>query len=159
MKTLGYLYFEQGSFKGGVRAVKKILAKPANVNVKRMKLLDGSGQSRYNLISPRDLSQVLYLMYHHPQYAAFKEGLAVSGRTGTLRGRMANKGMVGNVFAKTGTLEGVSALSGYLRTKNQKTLIFTIMTDRVAESTRHSKWLEAQLCQLFMNYFTVHPTG
>lgn len=158
-KTLGYHQFQHGSFKAGVRAMKKILGQSANLNVKRMKLMDGSGQSRYNLLSPRDLSQVLYLMYHHPLYNSFKEGLAVSGKTGTLRGRMSGKGMAGKVLAKTGSLEGVSALSGYLSTKNHQNLIFTIMTDRVAESTRHSKWLEAQLCQLFINYFTLHPAG
>lgn len=156
-KTLGFYYFKQGTFQSGVRAIKKILSKPANINVKRMKLLDGSGQSRYNLISPRHLSQVLQMMYHHRVFEDFKSGLAISGKTGTLRGRMGGQGLLGRVEAKTGTLEGVSALSGYLTTKNKQTLVFTIMTDRVVESTRHSKLLEAQLCQIFMTYFTAHP--
>jgi D-alanyl-D-alanine carboxypeptidase/D-alanyl-D-alanine-endopeptidase (penicillin-binding protein 4) len=156
-KTLGFRYFQQGTFKAGTRAIKKILSKPAQMNVKRMKLLDGSGQSRYNLLSPKHLNQVLYMMYHHSFYPQFKEGLAISGKSGTLKWRMGQNGMLGNVVAKTGTLEGVSTLSGYLTLKNQRTMVFTIMTDRVVESTRHSKLLEAQLCQLFMNYFSAHP--
>lgn len=156
-KTLGFRYFQQGTFKAGARAIKKILSKPANMNVKRMKLLDGSGQSRYNLLSPKHLNQVLHMMYHHALYPEFKEGLAISGKSGTLKWRMGDKGMIGNVVAKTGTLEGVSTLSGYLTPKNKRTMVFTIMTDRVVESTRHSKRLEAQLCQLFMNYFATHP--
>lgn len=156
-KTLGFRYFKQGTFKAGTRAIKKILSKPANMNVKRMKLLDGSGQSRYNLLSPKHLNQVLHMMYHHSFYPEFKEGLAISGKSGTLKWRMGHKGMLGNVVAKTGTLEGVSTLSGYLTPKNQRTIVFTIMTDRVVESTRHSKLLEAQLCQLFLNYFATHP--
>lgn len=89
--------------------------------------VDGSGLSRYNLFSPRDLVFVLDKLYSEfPQERLFNI-FAVGGRTGTLRSNYGGK--TPYVYAKSGTLSNNYCLSGYLVTKSGKTLIFSVMNN------------------------------
>lgn len=88
--------------------------------------VDGSGLSRYNLISPRDFVYVLDTMYK--KYG--KERLwplFPSGGKGTLRAYYQQ--LPGRLYAKTGTLSGCVALSGYIVTKTGKTLVFSVLVN------------------------------
>ncbi|MCH8332407.1 D-alanyl-D-alanine carboxypeptidase/D-alanyl-D-alanine-endopeptidase [Candidatus Sumerlaeota bacterium] len=75
---------------------------------------DASGLSRINRISSSELVALLEKLYGSPHRTRFLDSLPVSGRSGTLKGR-AMGGAAGRIVAKTGTLSGVSALSGYIR--------------------------------------------
>ncbi len=75
---------------------------------------DGSGLSRRNSVSASEQVAVLDAIYRSPLRESAIECLAVSGRSGTLRGRNFG-GSAGRVVGKTGTLSGVGALSGYIR--------------------------------------------
>jgi D-alanyl-D-alanine carboxypeptidase/D-alanyl-D-alanine-endopeptidase (penicillin-binding protein 4) len=66
----------------------------------------------------------------------FVASLPVSGRTGTLRYRLSDKGMAGRVRAKTGTLDGVSALSGYVTTNSGRTVAFSVIANNYNHSVR-----------------------
>jgi D-alanyl-D-alanine carboxypeptidase/D-alanyl-D-alanine-endopeptidase (penicillin-binding protein 4) len=86
--------------------------------------VDGSGLSRYNLFTPRDFVWVLDRMKKDAGWARIT-GVFASGGTGTLRNYYRSDST--RIYAKTGSLSGVLALSGYLVTKGGKTLIFSIL--------------------------------
>lgn len=89
--------------------------------------VDGSGLSRYNLFTPQTIVFVLDKMYNEfPQERLFNM-FAVGGRTGTLKGNYGGK--TPYVYAKSGTLSNNYCLSGYLKTKSGKTLIFSVMNN------------------------------
>lgn len=88
--------------------------------------VDGSGLSRYNLFTPRDFVNVLGKMYKdYPKERLFS--LFPSGGKGTLRNYY--QALPNRLYAKTGTLSGVVALSGYMITKSGKTLIFSVLVN------------------------------
>ena len=87
--------------------------------------VDGSGLSRYNLFTPRSIVKLLQKIYEKmPQERLFNT-LAVGGKAGTIRSQY--KSPVPFVFAKSGSLANNYSLSGYLRTKSNKILIFSLM--------------------------------
>lgn len=94
--------------------------------------VDGSGLSRYNLFSPRDFVFILNKMKDEFGMGRMKTILPTGG-TGTLTSLYHNE--AGYIFAKTGTLNGVVALSGYLITKKNKLLIFSILVNNHRSSS------------------------
>lgn len=94
------------------------------------KLKDGSGLSRHNLITPETLVNLLSLMINTPQGNDYRNSLAISGMNGTLKNRFKNTILEGKIQAKTGTLSGNSALSGYLDPPNYSPLVFSIMINQ-----------------------------
>jgi serine-type D-Ala-D-Ala carboxypeptidase/endopeptidase (penicillin-binding protein 4) len=93
--------------------------------------VDGSGLSRYNLFSPRDLVSILTKMKNEFGMERLKVIMA-TGDEGTLAGRYKNE--KGYIYAKTGTLAGVVALSGFIYTKKHKLLIFSFLVNNYAGS-------------------------
>jgi D-alanyl-D-alanine carboxypeptidase/D-alanyl-D-alanine-endopeptidase (penicillin-binding protein 4) len=94
------------------------------------KLLDGSGLSRKNLISPEALVQVLQAMAASPEAKVFRASLPVAGVSGTLTERFRNTPAEGIVQAKTGTLMGAIALSGYINSSQYEPLAFSIIVNQ-----------------------------
>ena len=94
-------------------------------------LVNGSGLSRTNAASPREVGRLLVHMGRDPDLdRAWRDSLAVAGRTGTLANRMRGTAAQGRCQAKTGTIDGVSALSGYCRTGNGR-VAFSILMNGV----------------------------
>ena len=91
------------------------------------RITDGSGVSRHNLVTPRAITDLLLWASRQPFAALFREGLASPGR-GTLKSRLSGIDFRG----KTGTLDLVSALSGYVKTKSGKELVVSIMFNQCA---------------------------
>lgn len=128
-KKIGEIYFKQpGSWENGSLAVSKILTEKAGVDCTGMSVLDGSGLSRYNHISPAQMLKVLDFAYHHngTNYE-FISGLPVAGVDGTLKHRLSN--IAWKVRAKTGTMSGVNALAGYVITDEKEPLAFVIIVN------------------------------
>jgi len=93
-----------------------------------MILADGSGVSWYNAVTPGDLVAVLTDQYHRQStFREFFESLPVSGVDGTLKNRSGGRDMAGRIAAKTGTITGVSTLSGYAVTLSHELIAFSIM--------------------------------
>ena len=115
LKTLGSHYLKEGSFKAGVSIVKEFLRR-CGADTSLVELYDGSGLSRYNLISPYNIMLVLRYMYHSKLFDGFYELMAGPGE-GTLENRF--NSISGVMRAKTGTLDAISCLSGYLKLNNQ----------------------------------------
>lgn len=127
LKTIGAVAARDGSWDGGLKIIKKFLnGLGAHASYR---IADGSGLSRYNLVTPIILATVVSAMRSN---MAFVNSLPVAGRDrgyGTLWRRMKRTPAEGNLKAKTGSLEGVSTLSGYVRSLDRKTLAFSIMTN------------------------------
>jgi D-alanyl-D-alanine carboxypeptidase/D-alanyl-D-alanine-endopeptidase (penicillin-binding protein 4) len=111
-----------------------------------VRILDGSGLSRENAVSPMLLTELLRYMHGAPDAEVFRESLAVGGVDGTLAKRMRDAGVRGNVLAKTGFIRGVSGLSGYVRTA-QGWIAFSMLFNDVKGSTSGVKEMEDEICR------------
>ena len=88
---------------------------------------DGSGLSGQNLTSPRDLVTVLRDARGRAYWPQMVSSLPMSGRDGTLHNRLVSDGVMGRVRAKTGTISGVSTLSGYVFRDDGRVLVFSAL--------------------------------
>ncbi|TAF99077.1 MAG: D-alanyl-D-alanine carboxypeptidase/D-alanyl-D-alanine-endopeptidase, partial [Oscillatoriales cyanobacterium] len=108
----------------------KIALTQLGVNPNSYILADGSGLSRHNLISPEALVQTLRLMANSPTGSIYRASLPVAGDSGTLKNRINTTSNRVILQAKTGTLSGVSALSGYIEVPNYEPLVFSIIINQ-----------------------------
>ena len=96
---------------------------------------DGSGLSRHNLITPAAVVQLYSYMGRQSRFSqAWRDSLTIGGVDGTLRRRFVGTRASGNVRGKTGTIDQVSALSGYVRTAASQELVFSMVINGVNES-------------------------
>jgi serine-type D-Ala-D-Ala carboxypeptidase/endopeptidase (penicillin-binding protein 4) len=131
-KGLGARRCGVGSWPEGARAVSEFLA---GVGIPRgsFQMSDGSGMSRHNRFTPRQVTLLLRHMYFHPAGSEFAKTLPYGGEdNGSWNKRLAAYPYRGNVYAKTGTLVGVSALSGYAKAVSGRTYAFSILGNRTA---------------------------
>lgn len=107
-----------GTFENGAAAVREYLADRIQdpTLAASIKLADGSGLSRENRVSARALVEVLRIQATGQNFRPFLASLATPGREGSLKRRFVNQDnqLVADLYAKTGTINHVSALSGYL---------------------------------------------
>jgi D-alanyl-D-alanine carboxypeptidase/D-alanyl-D-alanine-endopeptidase (penicillin-binding protein 4) len=97
--------------------------------IKDNKIIDGSGLSRWNFVTPQTFVNLLTKIYQNPNYPIYKESLAVAGERGTLKNRFVGTAIEGNLWGKTGSLTGVSSLSGYLELEDNSPIVFSIMVN------------------------------
>ena len=113
---------------------------------------DGSGLSRSDLLSPEAIISILEVMRKSPNFELFHESLPVAGVDGTIRTRMQNTPAQGNLRAKTGTLQMVRSLSGYVHTADNRLLEFSILcnnwTTPQANVDRVADYIGVALAQL-----------
>jgi D-alanyl-D-alanine carboxypeptidase/D-alanyl-D-alanine-endopeptidase (penicillin-binding protein 4) len=117
----------------GVKKIKDTLT-ALGVNPESYVLADGSGLSRQNLVSPEAIAQTLKRMAQTPEGSIYRASLPTAGVNGTLVRRFLNTSALGNLQAKTGTLTGVSALSGYLNVSGYQPLVFSLMVNQSDQS-------------------------
>jgi len=116
-----------GTAQDGIKLVKEYLTRE-NIDTTDMILADASGLSWYNSVSPTQITMLLGAVHSHRHaFRRLIEALPVAGVDGTLRHRMTGGRTLGNVKAKTGSLTGGSAISGYLTSADGKLLAFSIL--------------------------------
>lgn len=147
-KTLGVVYAQEGSFQQGVNAIKTTLNRTYNLPIGQYRLFDGSGVSRYTLMSPALVAELLFQLYHDEQFSVFHKALPRAGETGSLAHRMTALPLKGNVVAKTGSALGTSALSGYIKAKSGKVYIFSFMINQSLSKVENLKLIEDKFCEL-----------
>ena len=125
LRLLGRLEGEDGSIAQGARVVRQYLVN-AGVDPGDFLFYDGSGLSGDDLITPRAATTLLAYAARQPWGNLYRSSLPIGGVDGSLAGRFAGP-MKGKVFAKTGTLAEVNALSGYVTTASGKTLVFSVI--------------------------------
>ena len=136
------------SYMGGAMATKSAIAQ-LGVDPASFRLADGSGLSRSNVATPRALVETLRAMYSAPGNEVFHASLPIAGVRGTLRNRMKATPAEGNVYAKTGTLQGVRALSGYINNPEYGVLVFSILANNSSQpGTSLVKSIDAIVLQL-----------
>ncbi len=101
----------------------------AKIPLDGCQLFDGSGLSRRNKTSAATQLLMLKAISEQPFSSVFYNTMAIAGVDGTLHKRMVGTNAQGNVRAKTGTHNNVSALSGYVRTRDGERLCFSIITN------------------------------
>ena len=112
------------------------LARAWGMPPRQLAQADGSGLSRYNLVAPAFLVALLERESRSPHAQVFAASLPVAGRDGTLASRMRGTPAEGNLRAKTGTLSGVRALSGYFTTAAGEPMVFSILMNHHTLSSR-----------------------
>lgn len=104
-------------------------------------LVDGSGLTRRNKVTARAMARVLFRVQRESWFGAFYNSLPIAGvanrvKGGTLRYRMNGTRADGNARAKTGTLTGVTALSGYVRGRDGRRYVFSMISEHSGASPR-----------------------
>ena len=118
LRTLGRELGEGGSFEGGIKVEQAFLVESLGLDSTQFELVDGSGLSHHNVITPRPFVALLRAMRAHPRRDRFLDALAVPGQIGTLRTRFRYVAPNGRVRAKTGSIGNTNTLVGYLETRN-----------------------------------------
>ncbi len=144
LKTLGTLpapvdtSLEMGSAARGVAVAMQTFAR-AGLDTARVRLVDGSGLSRGNWVTPEMSVSLLRYLHTHPDTTArgvFYRSLPIGGVDGTLRSRFQEGPARLQVRAKTGSLGGVSSLAGYVTTADGRRLAFSLMCNHYVVPTR-----------------------
>lgn len=143
------IYGKPATADNGVRLVDSLIT-IAGMNPRNYRIVDGSGVSHYNLVSTELLNAVLkYFYLKQPElYKTFTQSFPLAGVDGTLKRRMKNTFAQNNLRAKTGTISGVSSLSGYVTTKNNHQLSFSIMIQNHVRKTYRAIYFIDQICAL-----------
>lgn len=129
-------YRVPGSAELGATVARKLLS-GWGCDTTGIAIADGSGLSRYNLISPSAIVLLLQNMARDSaNFPAFYYSLPIGGVDGTIGRRMTGTPAQGNLRAKTGSLSGVSALSGYVRTAGGEMLTFSILLQNFPGTVR-----------------------
>ena len=104
---------------------------------------DGSGLSRHNLITPAAVVQLYMYMGKQSRFSqAWRDSLTIGGVDGTLRNRFKGTRAAGNVRGKTGTIDQVSALSGYVKTAAGEELVFSMVVNGVNEPSQRTSAMD-----------------
>jgi len=154
--TLRAMAFERfGKYASAKRGIKIIdsLIVDVGLNPKDYRLVDGSGVSHYNLVSVELLNEILRYMnkYHPDLFNVLYNSFPIAGVDGSLKYRMKKGSAYNNVHAKTGTLSGVSSLSGYLHSKSGDLISFSINTQNFVGSTRTARNFQDRICEILSN--------
>ncbi len=133
----------------GIRFVDSLITL-AGLNPKSYRIVDGSGLSNYNLISAELLSEILkYYYFKKPDlFPKLLSSFPISGVDGTLKNRMKESKAFKRVHAKTGTISGVSSLSGYLESKSGHMIAFSILIQNFVGSSAHARSIQDKLCEI-----------
>ncbi len=131
LKTLGAETFgPPGTWAKGVAALETFLAEQVGIPRGSLVLRNGSGLNDTNRVSARQILQVLEWAWKHSTIAPeLLTSLPIAGVDGTTRNRLVGTLGEGRVRAKTGTLQNVTALSGYATAPNGKTYAFAIIVN------------------------------
>ena len=151
LKKLGEKYFSvQGSWKTGRNAVQAILANKTDIDFKHLVMVDGSGLSRNNIVTPNAFVKLLNFAYTQlPDSDLLFESLPRSGIDGTLKHRLGGPSS-GRIHAKTGSMHGISSLAGYVRTANNQVLAFSILINDPVPGKNNQggyRLLENRICE------------
>lgn len=107
-------------------------------DVNGLNYMDGSGLSKAHTVTPISQAKFLAKMMKSPYYKEYFESLPIAGQSGTLK-HMFMINSNGQIFAKTGTLNGVKTLAGFIKTRNNKTLTFSLLINKFSGSVAQVK--------------------
>jgi D-alanyl-D-alanine carboxypeptidase/D-alanyl-D-alanine-endopeptidase (penicillin-binding protein 4) len=142
VRTLGAEKGKNGSTDAGMEVIQAFV-KARMENTAGLKLVDGSGLSKYNLATPSQFANYLFLISKEKWYNKFLATLPKSGVGGTLEKFCDGTKAEGKVIAKSGSMERIKCFAGYVKDKNGTLNPFTVMVNNQSVSNREIvKWIE-----------------
>lgn len=118
------------------------------VDLAGARLADGSGLSKLDRLSPRQIAGILRHAVEQPYGWYYEHALPLAGATGTLEKRMTSGPAYRNARAKTGTLDGASSLSGYVTSRNSRKLVFAMVMNRRHIDVSQARALQDRIVQV-----------
>lgn len=165
-KTISAVTLGKGTFTGSEDVLKDFYHDKIGLDPNRYRIKDGSGLSHSNKISALYLGQLLEYAFYHPYpdqdtppaesleltltgEHPYINTLAIAGQEGTLESRMTGA----KVYGKTGTLNGVDALSGFVVTTSDQVVVFSILVNNFSVSRSDIRAMENRLIEyIYTNY-------
>ncbi len=116
-------------------------------------IVDGSGVSHYNLLTVDNIIRLLVAITRRPDpFHLIYASLPIAGVDGTLETRMIGTAAQGNVRGKTGTISGISSLSGYATTRDAELLAFSMVMENFVLPTRYFQFAQDTICELLARF-------
>ncbi|MCL5266738.1 MAG: D-alanyl-D-alanine carboxypeptidase/D-alanyl-D-alanine-endopeptidase [Bacteroidetes bacterium] len=151
-RTMGMVFYGHGNMRTG-HYVAYPLYTSWGIDTTRIQMHDGCGLSPDDMVSPTTTVSVLTAMYHSKYFQPFYESLPIAGVDGSLRYRMKGTAAENNVHAKTGTIEHVSSLSGYVTDKDGEVFVFSMMVNHYTVPTSLAEKVEDGVCERLASFF------
>jgi D-alanyl-D-alanine carboxypeptidase/D-alanyl-D-alanine-endopeptidase (penicillin-binding protein 4) len=151
LKTIALEKSGFGSIENGVKTESKIF-KEMGINPESMSLVDGSGLSRLDLVTPKQIVTLLNYMYKSKYFIPFFNSLAIAGVDGTLGDRLQNTLAQDRIRAKSGFLEGVRSLSGYAYTADNEPVAFSIIVNNYNVPVKLAENIQDLVCLRLANF-------
>jgi len=141
------------SAENGIEALKRII-ELTGLDADNYSLADGSGVSRYNLISTELIINIFKHFYYSYTdiFKTFYNTLPTAGKDGTLEKRMRKTLAEGNVRAKTGTLNGVVTLSGFVNAASGDLIAFSIFIQNYSVKNSIARKFQDRICELLARF-------
>ena len=151
LRTIGLELYNYGSAANGIKAVNQLFNK-MGINENGIKIVDGSGLSRYNLVSPKQIVNLLIYMFKSDQFENFYKSLPIAGYDGTMLDRMKKTNVQKKVRAKPGYMENVKSLSGYVQTNDGELLAFSIILNNFIVPSNLVNYIQDNICLRLANF-------
>ena len=152
LRTLAHQVRGVGSLEGGLEILRDF-ARGIGIAPDAIYFSGGSGLSRNTLVTPEALIDLLKFMSRSPDFQDFYDALPISGVDGTLADRFQNTIVEGRIHAKTGTLEHVNTLSGYMDLPGGRRLAFAIMSNNQSmESAEINRAIDKIALQIYRSF-------
>lgn len=153
LKTIGAeVKGAPGTTEKGISVIKKFLNE-IGVDSTTYEIADGSGVSRYNVITPNLIVKLLKAMNaDFGIQAEYKTSLPIAGVDGTLQNRMKNSAAENKLRAKTGSLRGVSSLAGYTTTADGELVAFSIIMEHFVVSASKIRGIQDRIGNLISSF-------
>ncbi|MBN1638395.1 MAG: D-alanyl-D-alanine carboxypeptidase/D-alanyl-D-alanine-endopeptidase [Ignavibacteriales bacterium] len=150
LRAMGLKYFcKPSSAEKGIKLIDSLIT-IIGLTPSDYRLVDGSGVSHYNLVSAELLNKILIYFYinYKSLFKVLYESFPIAGIDGTLKSRMKGTEAENNLHAKTGTLSGVSCLSGYLTAANGNQIAFSILIQNFVGSSSTARNIQDEICKI-----------
>lgn len=146
----------RGSWDSGRLAILQ-MANEAGLATEGLVVADGSGLSRQNACTARQLTTLLAWAHRRPWGSLFRESLALAGVDGSLRKRMTNA--AGEVYAKTGTMTGIRALTGYVLDETGPRFTFAVVFNGYKGPSGPYKDIQDKVCRILIDEANPKSSG
>lgn len=127
-KYLGYTKYKTGSFETGAYVISDFL-KEHSINTKGVRIVDGSGLSRQNMMTTRFMCNFLAEISKQPYYKDFVKTLPQIGKSGTAKNMLKNQPVKQEIYIKTGSMNGIKTYAGYIINKKGELISFCFMAN------------------------------
>lgn len=132
LKQLGRVFGQAGTWAEGLRVERRFLIDSVGVDSTEVAPVDGSGLAAGNLVSPLTFTRILRYIRTHRGWSTFEPGLPLAGAPGSLKNRFHDTPLAGRVRAKTGSINRVNTLSGYIERADGKVWTVSVLANNHA---------------------------